>query len=290
MWKLALRWFLTGMAMGCADVVPGVSGGTMAYISGIYNRLMTALSSIDVTAVKLLFKGKIKQLWKHVDANFLCLVFAGILSAIFLLAGMIDYCLEHYPPVVWSFFSGLILCSGALLLKQVPINNLIKAGFFVLGVAFVVSITFLKPTEVEAGYAFIFFGGMIAITAMILPGISGSMILLLIGLYGPVIEAVHEFQIDILAVMAFGCITGLLVFPRILNYLLTKFHDYTMAGLTGIVLGSLFTIWPWRFEGQVMTPSGYEIASNLSGFIGSALVFFIIGMLLVWCISFLSKK
>lgn len=290
MWKQPLRWFLTGMAMGMADIVPGVSGGTIAYISGLYDRLMRALSRADVEALRLLFKGRIKALWQHVDGNFLVLLFVGILCSIFLFASLISHSLENYPPVVWGFFSGLILISTLVLCLKNPVNSLVRVMVFVLGGALAVGVGLLKPTDLQnPGYLVFYLGGALAITAMILPGISGSLILTLIGLYLPILTAVSERQLDVIAMVGLGCITGLIVFPRLLNYLLTRYHEITVAGLTGVVFGSLFTLWPWQVEGTRVLPGNYQALTQQPSYDIWVIIFGVLGMILVWGVHWISE-
>jgi putative membrane protein len=261
--KSYLQWIIKGMAMGAADVVPGVSGGTLAFILGIYQRLLAAISSINLAAVTLLARGKFAEVWRHIDGAFLLCLFSGILFSIFSLASVISYLLEQRPVPLWAFFNGLILASLPVLVRSVSWSAP-RFGLFLVGALFGISISMLAPVQLEPAAYMFFIAGAIAICAMILPGISGSFMLLIFGMYGPVMLAVTEFQLGILALFASGCIIGLMSFSRLLNWLLKHFHDATLALLTGVVVGALYRIWPWQHNQQMFTPWQYQqhVASN----------------------------
>jgi len=240
------KLFLKGMAMGAADVVPGVSGGTVAFISGIYERLINALKSINIAAIRILFKDGIGAAWSAIDGTFLLVLFAGIMTSILSLAKLISYWLTNHPVLVWSFFFGLILASVIYIVRQMKQPSISHVTGFLVGVAFAYWITVAEPLAIDPTHSNIFFAGMIAICAMILPGISGSFILLLMGLYTHVIGAIKQLDIITLAIFASGCMIGLLSFSRVLSWLLTKYHDLTLAVLAGVMLGSLNKVWPWK--------------------------------------------
>ena len=245
--KDAAGIFLRGLAMGAADVVPGVSGGTVALITGIYERLIGALVAADREALILLARGRWRALWYRLDGPFVTVLLAGILTAIFSLASAIHWLLGHYPQPLWSFFAGLILISGILLVQQeVNMAKLDHFAMFTVGAALAVGIATMPPASFMTGFPGFFFAGAIAICAMILPGISGSFILLLLGMYAPVLGAVREGQLSELAVFALGCAVGLLAFTRLLHWLLTYARLRMIAFLSGILLGSLVAVWPWR--------------------------------------------
>ncbi len=243
--------------MGAADVVPGVSGGTLAFILGIYERLLAAISSIDTAAVKLLLKGRFSALWQHIDGTFLLCLFSGILLSIFSLANVISYLLEHRPVPLWAFFNGLILASLPVLLRSVSWSAA-RLLLLVLGIVFAVAVGMLAPVQLQPAPYMFFLAGAIAICAMILPGISGSFILLILGMYAPIMLAVTELRFTTLALVAAGCLVGLLSFSRLLNWLLKHFHDATLALLTGVVIGALYRIWPWQHNQQVLSPWQYQ--------------------------------
>lgn len=255
--KNYLQWLIKGLAMGAADVVPGVSGGTLAFILGIYERLLAAISSIDTAAVKLLLKGRFSALWQHIDGTFLLCLFSGILLSIFSLANVISYLLGHRPVPLWAFFNGLILASLPVLLRSVSWSAA-RLLLLVLGIVFAVAVGMLAPVQLQPAPYMFFLAGAIAICAMILPGISGSFILLILGMYAPIMLAVTELRFTTLALVAAGCLVGLLSFSRLLNWLLKHFHDATLALLTGVVIGALYRIWPWQHNQQVLSPWQYQ--------------------------------
>lgn len=242
--------------MGAADVVPGVSGGTLAFILGIYERFLKALTSFNLEAFNLLRRGRWRTCWQHIDGTFLTFLFSGILLSIASLAGAINYMLEHRPVPLWALFNGLILGALPYLLKPIKFNVL-RSIMLVLGVAFGVSISFLTPMQSSPEPWLFFIAGFIAICAMILPGISGSFLLLLMGMYAPVVTAVSDFQWPLLLLFAGGCVVGLLAFSRLLSTLLQRFHDSMLALLSGIVMGALLRIWPWQYESALVSPSRY---------------------------------
>ena len=237
--------YLRGMAMGAADVVPGVSGGTIAFITGIYDTLLGALSNAP-KALLLLLRGQVLQAWQTVNATFLLLLFAGILTSVFSLAKLITWLLATQPIALWSFFFGLILVSSYLVGREIPRWNAAVVGMFALGAGFAYWITVAEPLAWGADPLSLFCAGAIAICAMILPGISGSFLLLLMGLYPTVIAAVKSLDIGFLAVFAAGCLLGSLAFAKLLHWLLQRFRAAALAFLTGLMLGSLNKVWPWK--------------------------------------------
>ncbi len=241
-----IQLFLKGMAMGAADVVPGVSGGTIAFITGIYGRLLAALNSFNLTAFGLLKSGKLSQLWQHVDGTFLVTLLSGILVSIFSLAKAVTFVLANYPEPLWSFFAGLILSSSLFVLKEVDQWRFIERLLVIVGILFAYLISAAVPVEVEKSQWMIFLSGAFAICAMILPGISGSFILLVLGMYAFILEAVQGLNFSVLTVFVAGCGIGLLSFSRLLSYLLDKYTSLTLALLTGFLLGALYKVWPWK--------------------------------------------
>ncbi|MCB0380633.1 MAG: DUF368 domain-containing protein [Flavobacteriales bacterium] len=235
-----------GIAMGAADVVPGVSGGTIAFISGIYEELLETIDNINLSAFKVLKNDGIKAAWNHLNGNFLAALLSGIAISIISLAKLITYLLEFHTVVLWSFFFGLILSSIYLVGKKIKAWDISKIIALIVGSAFAYYITILPPMENPHAMWFIFLSGAIAICAMILPGISGSFILLLLGSYELVLSAIKDMKIATIAVFGLGCITGLLSFSKLLNWMFKKYHDLTIALLTGFLVGSLNKIWPWK--------------------------------------------
>ena len=232
--------------MGGADVIPGVSGGTIAFITGIYDELLHSLKSIDLDALKLLIRFEIAACWKKVNGSFLIAVLGGIATSILSLAKLVTYLLERHPIHVWSFFFGLILVSSVIILRSIKKWSLGNILAFVLGTVSAYALTILTPTSSPDGYWFIFLSGAIAICAMILPGISGAFILLLIGKYEFIIRSLLEVNIPVIAVFVIGCLVGLLSFARLLSWILTHYHNLTIALLAGFMLGSLNKVWPWK--------------------------------------------
>lgn len=241
-----LTLLLKGVAMGSADVVPGVSGGTIAFITGIYDELLRSIKSIDAEAFRLLFKLRLKDFWEHVNGNFLLTLVGGIAISIFSLAKLITYLLVTYPILVWSFFFGLIVIAAIIVARDIDKKDW-KAGLAgLIGVAIAYFITLAAPAETtEAGW-FVFVSGAIAICAMILPGISGAFILLILGKYQYVMEAVHTFNFPVIILFILGCIFGLLSFARVVSWCLNNYQSVTVAVLAGFMIGSLNKVWPWK--------------------------------------------
>lgn len=237
--------YAKGVAMGAADVVPGVSGGTIAFISGIYDELLKSIASMPRAAL-LAVRGRFAEAWATANATFLLVLFAGILTSIVSLARLITYLLEQHPIPVWSFFFGLVLVSAHMVSREISRWNWTRILSFALGGGFAYWITVASPVHLNTDPLSIFVAGAIAICAMILPGISGSFILLLLGLYSFILGSVKALDITVLALFASGCVVGLVSFAGFLRWLLRCYRDLTLAFLTGLMLGSLNKIWPWK--------------------------------------------
>lgn len=238
---------LKGIAMGAADVVPGVSGGTIAFISGIYEELLTSISSVNLTTLKLLKSKGISATWKAINGNFLLALLIGIFISIVSLSKLISYLLENNPILVWSFFFGLVVASILYIGKQITNWNYLTVFLLIAGAVLAYYITTLQPLISEnSSPLFLFLAGALAICAMILPGISGAFILVLLGAYKPVLDAIHNKDFKLLAILAAGAIVGLLSFSKILKWLFDHYRNLTLAVLTGFILGSLNKIWPWK--------------------------------------------
>ncbi|MGJ8745144.1 DUF368 domain-containing protein [Polaribacter sp.] len=255
---------LKGMAMGAADVVPGVSGGTIAFISGIYEELLSSISSFNFGILKTLKKDGFKVAWQQVNGNFLLSLFIGIFISIVSLAKLIKYLLENEPILLWSFFFGLVLASIIYIGKQITKWNVITVLKLVSGAVLAYFITTLNPLVSEnSSLLFMFLAGAIAICAMILPGISGAFILVLLGAYKPILSAVNDRDLKTIAAVGLGAIVGLLTFSKILKWLFTHYKNYTLAVLTGFIIGSLNKIWPWKETLTWRTNShGIEVPFN----------------------------
>ena len=238
---------LKGMAMGAADVVPGVSGGTIAFISGIYEELLNSISSFNFSLLKVFRKEGFKQVWNTVNGPFLLALFIGISVSVLSLAKLIATLLENHPIVIWSFFFGLVLASIIYIGKQITTWTIGSVLCLIFGGILAFYITTLNPMVSENSSPwFLFLAGMIAICAMILPGISGSFILVLLGAYKPVLNALNTRDFFNIIIFMFGAVLGLLTFSRILKWLFFTYKNYTLATLTGFIIGSLNKIWPWQ--------------------------------------------
>ncbi|CAA0156915.1 conserved membrane hypothetical protein [Tenacibaculum maritimum] len=238
---------LKGMAMGAADVVPGVSGGTIAFISGIYEELLTSISAINIKLFKTLKKEGFKVAWSQLNGNFLMALLIGVFTSVVSLAKLIKWLLENKPVLLWSFFFGLVLASVIYIAKQIKKWSFIAVLILILGTTIAYYITTLSPLVSEnSSSLFLFLAGALAICAMILPGISGAFILVLLGAYKPILEAVGNRNLGVIATVGSGAVIGLLTFSRVLKWLFANYKDYTLAGLTGFIIGSLNKIWPWK--------------------------------------------
>ena len=296
---------LKGMAMGAADVVQGVSGGTIALITGIYEELIFSIKSINLKALKLLLSGRPAAFWKAINGSFLLSVLLGIAISIFSLAKGLTFLLHHYPILVWSFFFGLIVASAIYVARTIKAWN---AGAVIAGIAGIVIayfITVISPAEANTTWFYIFFSGMIAICAMILPGISGSFILVLLGMYQFILGAVGDLNIPVLLVFVAGAAIGIIGFSNVLSWLLKKFHTLTIALLAGFMVGSLNKIWPWKEvtesfidrHGEVrplaeknILPTTYENLTGNESLLWGAILFLVVGFVLIFVIEAASKK
>lgn len=289
--------------MGAADIVPGVSGGTIAFIAGIYDRLLGAINSINFSVLKTLKNEGVTAAWKQIDGAFLLALFLGMVTSIVLLSAPITYLLQNHPVLIWSFFFGLVLASIWLVGKQIKSYNISNAILFLAGAILAYWITTLDVLQGSDNLIYIFFSATIAICAMILPGVSGAFILLVLGVYQIVINAIHDRDIKMLAVFGLGCAVGLLSFSRLLKWLLNNKRTQTLAVLTGFLLGSLNKIWPWKnkigsapihihSDGreewllQPVLPSNFEGDNQ---FIYALLLFFV-GVALILVMSRFEKK
>ena len=238
--------FLKGMGMGAADVVPGVSGGTIAFISGIYEELLETIASVNLASLKILFKQGIKPFWTAINGNFLAALLLGVGVSIASLAKVISITLESAPILTWSFFFGLVIASIPLVWKKIKTRKPIQYLWAIIGAAFAFAVISLPPTQDPGSLWYLFFSGMIAICAMILPGISGSFLLIILGSYTTILAAVTGFDVVSIGVFAAGAIVGILSFSRVLKYFFHHYHDITVATLAGFLIGSLSKIWPWK--------------------------------------------
>ncbi|MGE0090981.1 MAG: DUF368 domain-containing protein [Bacteroidia bacterium] len=292
-----LSLIIKGIAMGAADVVPGVSGGTIAFMTGIYEKLISSIKSIDHIAFGLLLKGNIKLFWEKINGSFLISVFGGVMISILSLARLMEYLLVNHPIPLWSFFFGLIIASSFFILKHIEKWNLATFISLIAGIAIAVWISIVSPAQTTEALWFVFLSGMVAICAMILPGISGSFILLLMGKYAFMMTAIKDFDFVVILVFVAGAAIGIISFSHFLSWLLKRFYSFTIAILSGFMAGSLVKVWPWktqslRFEGldYPTSPSNYEVFSGNDPQIVWAVIFLSSGVLLVLTIEFIAKK
>ena len=306
-----------GICMGAADVIPGVSGGTIAFMTGIYEELVGSINSINMTAVKLLFTGKFRQFWRHINGNFLFSLILGILISILSLAKLMQYLLDYQPVQTWAFFFGLIVASSIFILKGIKAWKFRDFIMLVFGIVLGVVVCTLSPTETPDGLWFILICGAIAICAMILPGISGSFILLVLGKYKYMMSVIADIVsgkgdlMDFATVLVFvvGAVAGIIAFSKFLHWLLQHYHRETLLVMAGFIIGSLVKVWPWS-DMQTVILSQYpelrpaegllapEVVSQYSGMVdmhvGGAVAFAVIGFALVVGIelasSFIAKK
>lgn len=296
---------LKGMGMGAADVVPGVSGGTIAFITGIYEELINSIKSVNLHALKLFFSFRLAAFWKAINGNFLISVLLGIGISIFSLAKGLEYLLHHYPILVWSFFFGLIVASAIYVARTIKKwdTGTVIAG--VGGIVVAYFITVISPAEANTTWLFIFISGSIAICAMILPGISGSFILVLLGMYKFILSAVGDLNILVLLVFIAGAAIGIIAFSNLLSWLLKKFHNLTIAVLSGFMVGSLNKVWPWKEvtetfidrHGEVLPlaeknilPGTYENLTGNEPWLSGAILLAIVGFALIFVVEGLTKQ
>ncbi|NVP01269.1 DUF368 domain-containing protein [Photobacterium damselae subsp. damselae] len=289
--------FLKGMAMGAADVVPGVSGGTIAFITGIYDTLLESIRRINPKLISVLKEKGLKGAFEHVNGAFLIALFAGILTSIFTLARFITWMLHTHPIPLWSFFFGLIIVSVIHMFKQVDRWALTRFIAVILGAAFAYGITIVNPVSMDPTPVNIVIAGAIAICAMILPGISGSFILLLLGMYAPILGAAKSMDVVTLGLFAMGCVVGLLTFSHVLSWILRNYRDIALTFLTGLMIGTLGKIWPWKetltwrinshgeqvpLVEQNLSPFNFEHVTGQPALLGYAVVAMILGIAIVW--------
>jgi putative membrane protein len=234
------------MLMGAADAVPGVSGGTIAFITGIYEELIFSLKQCGVKALKVLFQEGLKSAWQYINGGFLLALFSGVIISILTVSGVVLYLLANHPILLWAFFFGLILAAVWSVIRHIDKWKIGITATFLIGTVSAFFITTISPTTIDTSPFIVFLSGMIAICAMILPGISGSFILLLLGMYSPMLTAVKELQLVTLSIFASGCVAGLLSFSHILSWMFNHYKTMTLALLGGFMLGSLNKVWPWK--------------------------------------------
>ena len=249
--------------MGAANVIPGVSGGTVALITGIFEELIDSIKSFDLESIQLLLKGKLLAFIKHVNLYFLLAVFSGVIISILSLARVLEFLFINYPVYIWAYFFGLILASIYFVGRTIDKWKFSVVITFLIGTAVALTISFLSPATENDGSIYLIICGVIAICSMILPGLSGSFVLILLGNYHlVVIEAVNELRFDILLPVLIGAVAGLIAFSHLLSWIFKKFRNETIAALTGFIAGSLIILWPWKNSFDV---NGNIILTNSFG-------------------------
>lgn len=294
-----------GMAMGAADIVPGVSGGTIALITGIYEELLNSLKGLTPAALLVLFKEGPAAFWKQINGNFLFALFTGVLISIKTLATVVGWALAEHPLLVWGGFSGLIAASLFSLARVQGRWSFVQFVLFTIGTCVVVFIAEARPTQLSGEWWMLFIGGFIAICAMVLPGISGSFILLLLGLYATFLNVIETLDILALLIIMAGCASGLLVFSRFLSWLLARWYKNTLAVMLGFLLGSLYVTWPWKLvietyvdrHGELqpiiqknVLPMTFAAETGMSAQFLPVMFCAVLGSLLVLLVEWFSKK
>lgn len=300
--------------MGAADVVPGVSGGTIAFITGIYNTLISALSNLNLQALKLLQKRQWKAFWTHIHGTFLLVLFAGIATSIVSFAKLFSYLIQNHPVPLWAFFFGLILAGALYMLRKITAYTPVVVLTFLLGTLSSFYITLAAPASGPDSLPYLFLSGLIAICAMVLPGISGSFILLIMGSYATVLGALNNLEILRISVFLSGAVIGILSFARLVQFLLNSYHNVVIALLTGFMTGSLNKVWPWKrhienrlnskgewvaFIDKNVLPGDYSVVSEADKALGftqkdpqwvAAIVLFLLAMSIVFFLSVRDKN
>ncbi len=304
--KEYLALFLKGVGMGAANVVPGVSGGTIALITGIFHKLIDSIKAFNLTALQLLLKGKFKDLAKHINLDFLLSVFTGVAVSILSIAKLFAFLFENYPIYIWSFFFGLILASIFFVGKTIKKWNASAISSLIIGTAIAVTISLLKPASENNSIIYLVICGIVGACSMILPGLSGSFVLILMGNYQLVmIESVNNLDLKVLLPVVIGAGFGLIAFSYFLSWIFKKFVNQTIALLTGFILGSLGMIWPWKTPQYVMDTNGLPLLKKGKMIVESyhwnlpkqfdtelifALLFIVLGILVIWITETLASK
>ena len=304
--KTYLTLILKGMAMGAANVIPGVSGGTLALITGIFERLINAIKSINLKAIKLLFSLKFKEFAQHIDLYFLLSVFGGIFIAIISLAKLFDFLFTYYPHYIWAYFFGLVLASVYFVGKTISRWSFVVIISFIVGAAIAVFISILNPATENSSALYLFLCGVVAICSMILPGLSGSFVLILLGNYKLVmIDAVNQWNLAVLIPVGLGAVVGLIAFSHLLSWVFKHFRNQTLALLTGFILGSVSILWPWQkiiyltnAAGEQILKKGEPVIMKYERFMPEqmdqvvwwALFFAIAGIASIWLVEWMAGR
>ncbi len=298
----ALKIIVKGVFIGVADLVPGVSGGTIALILGIYNKLITSLSRLSLKSVNKLKNNGVSSFWSYINGNFLFLLFLGAFIGILTFTYLIDWLIKNHSIFLWAFFSGLVLSSSYIIFKRIKNPNYDLILFFILGIiiSFLISQSNQNSDYSDLSNIYLFFSGFIAIIAMILPGISGAYILILLGTYSEIISIIKnliiilierdftsiKFVISELMIFGLGIFCGLLIFSKLIKWLLSNYFDKTLSFMLGLMIGGMNKIWPWQQNGEAVYPNTYVGNSNIL----SVIFFFILGGLFLIGLNFLEKN
>lgn len=304
--KKYINLFVKGMGMGAANVVPGVSGGTIALITGIFEKLIDSIKAFDIKAIKYFFSGQFTKFAQHINLDFLIAVFVGVFVSILSIAKLFGYLLDAYPVYIMAFFFGLIIASVYFVGKMIQKWNLPTLISFIIGTTIAILLTILKPAQENSSFIYLILCGVVATCSMILPGLSGSFVLILMGNYKLVmIDAVNDLNFTILIPVVIGAFLGLIVFSHFLSWLFKKYKDQTISLLTGFILGSLGVLWPWKVEipalsqnGDILLKKGEQIVSGyqwivpneISSEVGLAILFMLIGIAIIWSTETLASK
>ena len=301
---------LKGFGMGAANVIPGVSGGTIALLTGIFTEIIDALNALmDPSSWKMLLKGQFREFWRYIHGTFLVSLLVGVLISIFSLAKLMVYVMHFYPVQTWAFFFGLIIASSVYMIYDIKGWKFVDVLFFAVGIALGVVICTLSPTTTPDDLWFIFICGAIAVCTMILPGISGSFILVILGKYDYIMQSVNQLNLPVLLVFGVGCVIGILGFSKFLHWLLKRYERATMLTLVGFVIGALVKVWPWNdmtavVEGQLLRSgmtaeaaqagaqallSAGNAAQGIDLQIPGAIIWAIAGLALVAALEYLSS-
>lgn len=304
--KKYISLFFKGMGMGAANVVPGVSGGTIALITGIFEKLIDSIKAFDLSAIKFILKGQFKSFSKHVNLTFLISIFSGVAVSILSIARLFGYLLEHHPIHIMSFFFGLILASIYFVGKTVSKWNLSVILSFIIGTSIAIALSLIKPAQENSSLIYLLICGVVATCSMILPGLSGSFVLILLGNYQLVmIDAVNDLNFQILIPVIVGAALGLILFANILSWVFKKYRNQTISILTGFILGSLGIIWPWKTiipatssTGEIIIKKGEQVIEGYSWYLPEsfsrevllAILFMVIGIVVIWITEYIASK
>ena len=283
--KISFYNFLKGMAMGVSDLIPGISGGTVALLLGIYHEFITSIKAFNLRSVIYFFTLNFKKLNQQLNLAFLIPILIGILFSIISFSFLVDFLLENFRVVLFSFFFGLIFFSSLKIIYNLKPSKFYDFLFIVIGLLVGYFISLINPIGIGENYFSLFISGLIAITAMLLPGVSGSYILLILGKYDYVINSLTNFYVDIILIFLSGATTGIIIFSRVISLLLNRFYRNTVFALSGLMLGALNKMWPWQFDGINYLPNDFSKSSGIENYIELSIFFIIISFILSYSLK-----